>query len=782
MGVSNNSIHPWARLMWNQFKRQIWQWRGILIMAPSITLLVMALRGVGLLELLEMAALDQFFRLRPQEEVDSRILIVEMNESDVQQLGWPVSDGTFARLINNLKKHEPIGIGLDFYRDKPVLSGYQEFTQICGGNLQPERCIQTLKAGHQEFVKVLESTPNLIGVQKVVESTDSSAVSPSPILKARDQIGANDFPLDRDGKVRRGLIFLAEKDGSSIFSFAWKLTNLYLEAKGVQASLTEDNQVKVGSTILPRFRAHDGGYIRADDGGYHFLLNYRGSMNSFPTVSMTDALENRVSPELIRGRIVLIGPTAESLKDLFYTPYSSSLTRETRRMPGVAIHANGISHILSASLDGRPLIRTWDEPWEWLWLLSWALLGACLTWQQRNIRETQRIPWPTGGILVAAIALIGGSYSTFLAGWWIPVVPALLALTGSAIAVTAYIARSAGEIRKAFGRFVTNEIVANLLENPEGLKLGGERRKITILTSDIRGFTAISERLPPEEVIKIINLYLGYMADVITQYQGTIDEFMGDGILVLFGAPTIREDDAERAIACALAMQLAMQPVNERMQELGLPKLEMGIGINTGEVVVGNIGSEKRTKYGIVGDQVNLTYRIEGYTVGGQVFVTESTLEEVQSDVITDEQREVQPKGVHKPIMIYEVIGLLGKYNLHLIKQEETFLPLPTTIAIQYATLDGKQINRDIVKGKLVSLSAREAEVYLEETDLTPAPLTNLKLNIYLNDEATGDEDVYAKVLEKPAKANHFYIRFTNRPPTIEARLNELYQSLSAQD
>ncbi len=140
-------------------------------------------------------------------------------------------------------------------------------------------------------------------------------------------------------------------------------------------------------------------------------------------------------------------------------------------------------------------------------------------------------------------------------------------------------------IRNIFGRYLSDEIVTNLLENPVGLQLGGTRRKITILISDLRGFTATAERLSPEQVITILNFYLEYMADVITRYEGTIDEFMGDGILTLFGAPTIRDNDTERAITCAIAMQQAMIPVNQQMQEWGFPTLEMGIGIHTGEVV-----------------------------------------------------------------------------------------------------------------------------------------------------------------------------------------------------
>ncbi|HEY9872850.1 MAG TPA: adenylate/guanylate cyclase domain-containing protein [Candidatus Obscuribacterales bacterium] len=335
-------------------------------------------------------------------------------------------------------------------------------------------------------------------------------------------------------------------------------------------------------------------------------------------------------------------------------------------------------------------------------------------------------------------------------------------------------------IRKVFGRYLTNEVVANLLENPENLKLGGERRKITIVTSDLRGFTATSERLPPEEVVKILNFYLHNMADAIGKYYGTIDEFMGDGILILFGAPTVREDDAVRAVACAVEMQLAMVPVNEKMKEWGLPPLEMGIGINTGEVVVGNIGSEKRTKYGIVGSHVNLTYRIESYTVGGQIFISESTLKEAGSIVRIVSEKHVQPKGVQEPITIYEVGGIGGEYNLFLTKEEQLFFSLPEPMPIQYMVIDGKHISDTLFKGSLVKLSAKEALIscYNGESYGVPFPLSNIKLNLLTLFNAA--EDIYAKVLEKSADNGSFYIHFTSKSPTVQARLDALYKSLEA--
>ncbi|MEH1944903.1 MAG: adenylate/guanylate cyclase domain-containing protein [Nostoc sp.] len=744
--------------MWSQVKRLLWQWRGIFIAAPSAGAFVLILRLSGLLQMLELAALDQMFLLRSPEPIDTRIVIVEINESDVQKLGkrgyWPLPDALLAQVLENLKQQKPSAIGLDLYRDLPV--GF----------------------GHQSLVKVFESTPNLVGVQKVAESEDSSAVAPPPALKQRGQVGANDFPLDGDGKIRRSLMYLSDKNDENVFSFAFKLAYLYLSDRKVDVGQTKDNLVKTGNVIYPLFQGNDGGYVRAEDRGYQVLINYRKSQPSFLHISLIDVLENRIPKNLVKGRIVLIGSTAESLKDLFYTPYSSTILTPPKRMAGVTIHANAISQILSATLDNRPLIKTWSKLEEWLWIFLWAMIGAILIWQQRYSGSSKRKSLlPLISILLAVCCLIGSSYLIFITGWWIPVVPPLITLIGSAIAVTAYVARTAGDIRKTFGRYLTDEIVANLLENPEGLKLGGERKKITILTSDLRGFTATSERLSAEEVIKIINFYLGHMADVITQYHGTIDEFMGDGILVLFGAPISREDDATRAIACAVAMQLAMETVNKKIQQMGLPKLEMGIGINTAEVVVGNIGSEKRTKYGIIGNQVNLTYRIESYTVGGQIFASESTINEAGSIIKVIGSKKVQAKGVKQPIKINEVGGIGGKYNLYLAQEEEIFFELAEAIPLKYAMLDGKDVNSTVVEGKLVKLSAKGAQVCYNSTvnSVVLQPFTNLKLNLFMPTNTEVSEDIYAKVSDKTAKPDNFYICFTSLPLEVEAQLNAIH-------
>ena len=182
--------------------------------------------------------------------------------------------------------------------------------------------------------------------------------------------------------------------------------------------------------------------------------------------------------------------------------------------------------------------------------------------------------------------------------------------------------------------------------------------------SDLRGFTSLSERLPAEDVVSMVNIYLETMTDIILKYQGTIDEFTGDGILVVFGAPLQRPDDARRAVACAVEMQLAMASVNDRNRLAGYPEVALGIGVNTGNMVVGNLGSKKRMKYGVVGRHVNLTSRIESYTVGDQIFISEGTLKECGDIVRIDHAMQVMPKCVKERLTIYEVGGIAGDYQL----------------------------------------------------------------------------------------------------------------------
>lgn len=213
-------------------------------------------------------------------------------------------------------------------------------------------------------------------------------------------------------------------------------------------------------------------------------------------------------------------------------------------------------------------------------------------------------------------------------------------------------------IRSVFGRYLTDEVAETLLESPEALAMGGERREVSILLADLRGFTSFSAHRDPQDVMRVVNNFLSKMTDVIIAHGGTIDEFIGDAILALFGAPRPLQDHAQRAVACAAAMQQAMDEVNRENIANGLPEVAIGIGINTGEVVVGNIGSERRAKYGVVGHNVNMAARIEAYTEGGQILISENSRNACGPGLQVNREIRVLPKGFDREIAIYDVAGI----------------------------------------------------------------------------------------------------------------------------
>ena len=243
-------------------------------------------------------------------------------------------------------------------------------------------------------------------------------------------------------------------------------------------------------------------------------------------------------------------------------------------------------------------------------------------------------------------------------------------------------------------------MATSILQSPEGLELGGEEREVTLLMSDLRGFTALAARLTPREVIEFLNLYLEAMVDVISRYEGTIDEIIGDAILVIFGAPVACEDHAAKAVACGLAMQLAMAQVNERLKAKGAAELEMGIGVHTGRVIVGNIGSVRRTKYAAVGSNVNLAGRIESFTTGGQLLISESTRAAITSPLRLDAQFSVEPKGAKGRLQLHEVGGIGEPFDLALPARTAALEPLPSPLPISFTVLEEKFLGRTVHSGQ----------------------------------------------------------------------------------
>jgi adenylate cyclase len=336
-------------------------------------------------------------------------------------------------------------------------------------------------------------------------------------------------------------------------------------------------------------------------------------------------------------------------------------------------------------------------------------------------------------------------------------------------------------IQNTFGRYLSEDVVKSLLESPEGLKLGGERRRVTILMSDLRGFTSMSESLGPEEVVRTLNGYLGAMAEVIHRHQGLIDEFIGDAVLAIFGAPEPRPDDARRAVACALHMQLAVDALNEKNGALGLPRIEMGVAIHTGEVVVGNIGSERRAKYGVVGAPVNHAGRIESFTVGGQILVSEASLSEAGADVEIGERFSIDAKGAREPIVVYDLLGIGGEHKVALPSRRELYVTLKHEMPVEYCLMAGKTAGVEVFAGGLVELSKTGGVL---RSDRGLRSLSDLKVKVRAGgraEEVCGD--LYAKVVGTRGEQGHlFRLRFTSVPKDVEACLSAILEETGNAD
>jgi class 3 adenylate cyclase len=326
-------------------------------------------------------------------------------------------------------------------------------------------------------------------------------------------------------------------------------------------------------------------------------------------------------------------------------------------------------------------------------------------------------------------------------------------------------------IRKTFGRYTSDEIVEALLDVPEGLQLGGEKREITILMSDLRGFTALAERLEPTEVVALLNHYLSAMVEIIQGQGGTIDEIIGDAILVLFGAPVVQEDAPQRASRCALAMQKAMGRVNSFCEQQGWPRIEMGIALHQGPVVVGNIGSEKRSKYGVVGRTVNLTARIESFSVGGQVLVSPTLIDSSRGSLILGDEIEVHAKGMKEALKCRELLGHNDYPELTLEDGGEDCVLLMSPLSIRYLRLTEKHLEEQLEPALLVGLSDRRAVI---ESSGPLSAYSNILL--YLDEESSGEvQELYAKVIRPLHESKDRYlIHFTSVAPGTQEWLSSL--------
>ena len=316
-------------------------------------------------------------------------------------------------------------------------------------------------------------------------------------------------------------------------------------------------------------------------------------------------------------------------------------------------------------------------------------------------------------------------------------------------------------VHSAFSRYTSKEIAEYVLETPDGEKQGGQLKELTILMSDLRGFTALSTKLSAEELIAVLNNYFEKMTAIIEKYEGTVIEFLGDGMFVIFGAPKDNPRHAYNAVACAVEMENAMKNVNEWNKLAGFPQLEMGIGINSGKVVVGNIGSNQKMKYGCMGESVNLAGRIETFTTGGQIYISQYTRAMIEEELVIVNEQSILPKGAKEHIKIFEIEGVGNINQIEHKKQAIQWNEKIFNAEIKFFELVGKNVSDKSYEGKIIKLSNDEQYALLQTANHLEN-FQNLMIDI--------GQNLYVKVIQK--NADDYIICFTSKPDCFNNWIN----------
>jgi adenylate cyclase len=467
-------------------------------------------------------------------------------------------------------------------------------------------------------------------------TADYAEVNLPDISEAAEGAGYfNIFP-DRDGTVR-WVPLVIKYQGQHYCALSLAVLQKFLGNAPLALRVAEFGveQVRLGDISIP---TNEEGRM---------LINYRGPQKTFPHYSATDVIHGRVPADAFQGKIVLVGATAIGIYDIRVTPFDHVF-------PGLEVHANVIDSILKQDFLYRP---NWVTLFD---LLAIILIGVAMGIILPGVKAL----WGALAAGFILLALILSSKFIFQGvGAWMNMTYPILNLVLTYLGITGYRymteEREKKKVRGAFQYYLTPSVVEQMLKNPEKLKLGGEKKDLTVLFSDIRGFTSISERMAPESLVKFLNEYLTKMTDIVFKYDGLLDKYIGDALMAIWGAPLDQPDHARRACFTALEMVEELRVLQEKWAAEGMPRLDIGIGINAGPMVVGNMGSERRFNYTVMGDSVNLGSRLEGLNklYGTNVIVSEMTYERVRDEILGRELDSVRVKGKHQPVKIYELLA-----------------------------------------------------------------------------------------------------------------------------
>ncbi len=617
------------------------------VVTVAVFAAVLGLREAGALQSLELLVYDQWARSASEApQPDSRIVLVQITEQDIRKLGhWPLSDQILADTLRMLVAAGARVVGLDIYRDFP------------------------LPPGEQVLRRVLEREPNIIAVSKSGD-LNSDGIPGPPVLRGTDRVGFNDILVDPDGTVRRGLLFLDDGDGTVEYSFALRVALVVLARAGVypEADPEHPEWLRLGGFTLRPFEGSDGGYSGEDDAGYQFLLNFAGAKRAFDPIGLDSLLSGEIEASRLRDKIVMLGVNARSLPDFLNVPFEMEVG-----VPGVEIHGHMARQLVRHGLGELPPFRVLTDWQEAALIGLLAVLGCGLAFGVRGVSATVL------AVLCGLVGLwLGGAFA-YREGWWIPMVGPALAWVGSVGIIEVWTSgRERAQralLMRLFSRHVSSEIADEIWRQRGAFFHNGrprsQRLTATVLFLDIVDYTPRAEKMDPEEHMEWVNEFMETMARQVQACGGVVDDYFGDGLKANFGVPFSRETeeevarDARNAVRCALSMAHALQELDAHYRERQLPTVAMRVGIDTGAVVAGSLGSAERLKYTTLGDVVVTAQRVQSLEgiehdfekLPTLILISERTRAHLDDSFRCESLGVFSVKGKGERIVIYRVLG-----------------------------------------------------------------------------------------------------------------------------
>lgn len=648
--------------------------------------LVLFFMDVTFLKFMELKALDLRMVSRGRMQPGGEIVIVAIDEKSLSELGrWPWSRSTLAKLVDTLKEYGAKAVGFDIVFAEPdensslkAIEGISQQISTIGirdaklrSLLEGERKTADTDAilaasisraknvtlgyffhttsrevAHLKKEEIEASAERIANaryqmIRSKTKPDDSAlvhayaaATNLQSLSDAAENSGYfNSFP-DRDGSIRWAPLVM--KFGDNYYSslavslllqyLDWPMLTLNMADFGVEGVIIEDIDVPT------------------DEMG-RLLINYLGPAKTFPQYSITDVINRRLSPDIFKNKMVIIGATATGIYDLRVTPFSAVY-------PGVEIHATVIDNILHRRFLHH---SGWTSFLDTCNIIVFGLLIGLVIPRVKALQGVLLVLVVISAFVIANTAIFS-RWST-----WLNLIYPVLTMATIYLGITVY--RYVTEEREkedpgAFQYYLTASVINEMLKDPSKLKLGGDKKDLSVLFSDIRGFTSVSERLTPEELVRLLNEYLTAMTDIVFKYDGLLDKYMGDAIMAVFGAPVDQPDHSLRACRTALDMMAELKRLQKKWAAEGRPVLNIGVGVNSGDMVVGNMGSQMRFDYTVMGDSVNLGSRLEGINkeYGTNIVISEFTYAAVKDKLCCRELDSVRVKGRNLPVQIYELL------------------------------------------------------------------------------------------------------------------------------